>query len=104
MMSKRPDLSALVEAGGGRRGREAFEQPPPLPTPENPAAKAQKSREGTVPITVMQPEPVRIQLKMIAVENGMTMENLMGEGINGIFAKYGKPEIAVVKKRKGRAA
>ena len=98
MTTKRPDLSALVEAGGGTRGN--FE---PEPTPQ-PTIVKQRSREGTVPITVMQHEEVRTQLKILAIEQRNTIENLVAQALNGLFAKYGKPEIAVVKKRKGRAA
>jgi len=102
-MSKphRPDLSALAEAGGGRaRQVEAkLEDPSPIA----PQRKGQKGREGMVPITVLQPEAVRTQIKLIALEHGTTIENLAGEAFNSIFAKYGKPEIAVVK-RKGKAA
>ena len=99
MANKRPDLSALVEAGGGTR-RQAEEQPiaPPV------IVKQQRSREGTVPITVMQHEEVRAQLKMLAIEQRETIENLVAQALNSLFAKYGKPEIAVIKRRKGRAA
>ena len=37
---------------------------------------------------------VRDQLKILAVEQGLTMQTLVAEGFNMLFAKYGKPEIA----------
>lgn len=99
MAGKRPDLSELVEAGGGtRRYIEPEAAPPPA------IVRQQRSREGTVPITVMQSEEVRTQLKMLAIEQRDTIENLVAQALNSLFARYGKPEIAVIKKRKGRAA
>jgi hypothetical protein len=55
---------------------------------------------------MQQPLAVRNQLNILKVEAGKTIENLMAEAINDLFAKYGKPEIAVVKvkERRGRAA
>jgi hypothetical protein len=103
MANKRPDLSELVEAGGGMRRQAQAADPTVAPAP--PAIiKQQKSREGTVPITVMQHEDVRTQLKMLALEQRDTIENLVAQALNSLFAKHGKPEIAVIKKRKGRAA
>lgn len=100
MTKKRPDLSELVEAGGGTRRHVEQEAPATPPF----FIKQQKSREGTVPITVMQHEEVRTQLKMLALEQRETIENLVAQALNSLFAKYGKPEIAVIKRRKGRAA
>ena len=89
-MSK-PDLStALVDAGGGRRSRTAKEEP----APRAKAAPEQANRAATKPITVHYPGNVRDQLKILAVEQGLTMQTLVAEGFNMLFAKYGKPEIA----------
>lgn len=109
MARPRPDLAELVEASGGTRRRPEA-GPPPAAHPtrtEEPIAELPakpKSREFTVPITVQQPETVRTQLKMLALEKGDTLENKVAEAFNDLFAKYGKPEIAVIKKRKSRAA
>ena len=89
-MSK-PDLSiALVNVGGGgRRSRTAKAEPAaPKKAPE------QANRGATKPITVHYPGNVRDQLKILAVEQGLTMQTLVAEGFNMLFAKYGKPEIA----------
>jgi hypothetical protein len=102
MATKRPVLAELVEAGGGIRG--TFESDAGEDNLESAGPKQQKSREGTVPITVMQHEDVRTQLKMLAIERRDTIENLVAEALNGLFRKHGKPEIAVIKKRKSRAA
>lgn len=70
--------------------------------PEAPAASVeltskkppQPSRVNTVPITCHYPEPVRRQLKILAAENGRNLDDLVAEGINLVFARYGKAEIA----------
>jgi hypothetical protein len=87
------NLSELSKAAGGTRSNEE---------PEGKEAEKQKSRREAVPITVFQPEQVRIQLKMLAAERGDTIENKVAEALNDLFAKYKKPEIAAVKPRKGR--
>ena len=37
---------------------------------------------------------VRDRLKILAIEEGKTLQSLIGEAFNDLFAKYGKPEIA----------
>ena len=60
--------------------------------PKSPAPSS--SRAGTVPITAHLPKEVRDQLKIMAVERTMTMNALLAEALNDLFAKYGKPRIA----------
>ena len=49
---------------------------------------------GKVQISSWQtPEAVR-QLRILAAEEGTSMQALMAEGLNSVFAKYGKPQIA----------
>jgi len=94
-MSKADLSEALINAGGGVRRRQqppqepAAKEPDPLPTPPRPA-----SREGTSPITVHFPMEVRDQLKIMAVEQRTTMQQLIADAFNDLFAKHGKPEIA----------
>jgi hypothetical protein len=93
------NLSELAKVSGGtQRGREA--------ELESPAeAKPKVETAPRVPITLtQQPLAVRQQLMMIKAETGKTIENQMAEAINDYFAKHGKPEIAVVKVKKGRNA
>jgi hypothetical protein len=58
----------------------------------------QSSRAGTVQIAAHFPEEVRMQLKMIAAERRRDVQDLLAEGLNLIFAKYGRPEIAPVRR------
>ena len=54
----------------------------------------QPSRQSTKPITVHHPEEVRRQLKVLAAEQNRKIEDMVGEALNMLFAKYRKPEIA----------
>jgi predicted HicB family RNase H-like nuclease len=70
----------------------------PVTTEAAAAKAAQPSRKGTKPITVHHPEEVRRQLKALAAEQGRNIEDMVGEALNLLFAKYRKAEIAPVKK------
>ena len=74
----------------------------------NPLAQA-LSREPTEPVSAPTPslsragrvlvgghysKAVQRALKIIAAEEGTTVQALLAEGINHVFAKRGKPEIA----------
>jgi hypothetical protein len=68
------------------------------------ATRVQPSRIGTKPITVHFPESVRRQLKVLAAEQGRSMEDFVGEALNLLFARYRKPEIAPSKSTSPLAA
>lgn len=75
--------------------------PPPEPAPATPAverAGRPPSRAGAVQIAAFYPVEVRTQLKILAAELGRDQQDLLAEAMNLIFAKYGKAEIAPVKK------
>jgi hypothetical protein len=63
---------------------------PPEEQGRGPAA----TRRDTKPITVHYPPTVRQQLKIMSGETGRTMEDLVAEGLNLLFARHRKPEIA----------
>ena len=52
------------------------------------------SRAGKRQIAAYFPLPVQKQLKLMAVEKDTTVQNLLSEALNDLFAKYGRPEIA----------
>jgi hypothetical protein len=54
----------------------------------------QPSRIGTKAITVHFPEEVRRQLKAMAGEQGRDVADMVAEGLNLLFAKYRKAELA----------
>jgi hypothetical protein len=104
---RKPDLAAaLADVSGSSRRRNAplhAAQPAietrvnrPAPTEEDGETPVYRppSRDGTAPVTGHFPRQVRDQLKMLAIERGSTLCNLLAEAYNDLFAKYGKPEIA----------
>ena len=93
-MSKSDLSTALVSAGGGRRSRTGEAEPAAGTKAATKKAPGQANMVATKPITVHYPGDVRDQLKILAVEQGLTMQTLVAEGFNMLFAKYGKPEIA----------
>src|SRR4051812_669050 len=91
MSTRKPDLaSALADAGGSTRRK------PQAPSPEctEPKAYQQPGRQGTRPITAHFPKNVRDQLKILAIQQDTTLNSLIAEAFNDLFAKYGLPEIA----------
>jgi hypothetical protein len=103
-MSKRPNLSALAEAAGSVRAPRQPEVPPPPADQAEPRPGTRKppSRIGDVQVAGYYPQQVRVQLKILAAEQGRSMESMIAEALNDLFAKYGKPEIAPAAER-GRA-
>ena len=92
-MSKRPNLAAVAAAAGSTRRRE----PEPGPISAQPEARepaAPRTRVGTKQIAAHFPEEVAWQLRALAVQRKTTVQNLMAEALNDLFAKHGKPELA----------
>jgi hypothetical protein len=100
-VSKKPNLAAIVEAAGSTRRRPipepAVVQPEPRAVPARPAA-----RRDTRQIAAHFPEEVAWQLRELAVERRRTVQALMGEALNDLFQKYGKPEIAPVEQHRNQ--
>jgi hypothetical protein len=100
-MPQKPNLAAaLADAGGSTRRRAISPVRGAIPVKrtqaagEPPEGASQPGRTGTKPITAHLPGQVRSQLKILAAEQGSTLQDLMSEAFNDLFAKYGKPEIA----------
>ena len=87
---------ALGRSGGKLAGATATPKPPEAPAAREKAEATtrQPSREGTAAITVHYPAPVRRQLKVLASEEGRTMDDMVAEALNLLFARYRKGEIA----------
>ncbi len=92
-MSKRPNLSALADAAGSVRARP-IEPAAAIQEPRPARPTAAPSRVGLKPVTGFFPQEVRMQLKILAAEQTRSMEDMLAEALNDLFAKYGKPEIA----------
>ncbi len=75
---------------------------PAAPPPEAPAQTwsptenphYRPSRVNKSNLTGYFPQAVKQQLKILAAEQNSTIQRLMAEALNDVFAKYGKPEIA----------
>jgi hypothetical protein len=99
-MAKRPALSeALSRSSGSVRKAQAAEQEAPetaAPGRDNPHARP--GRQGKSNVTGYFPPEVKKQLRVIAAEEDKTIQQLLGEALNGLFSKYGKAEIAPTEK------
>ena len=98
-MSRRPSITeAMREAGGGTRAAARDEGS----ADRAPGAVSQPGRAATKAITGHFAPEVRAQLKVLSAEQGRTMEDMMAEAFNMLFASYGKSEIAVSGARASR--
>ena len=78
-------------------GRGAAEKRARGAQPEDPAAAAhaaQPGRIGKVSVAGYFAPEVRRQLKRLAADADTTVQALLGEALNDLFAKHGVPEIA----------
>ncbi|MEP7245381.1 MAG: ribbon-helix-helix domain-containing protein [Gammaproteobacteria bacterium] len=55
---------------------------------------ARPGRAGQTNVTGYFPPVVKRLLRTIAVERDTTIQDLLAEALNDLFAKYGKPEVA----------
>jgi len=62
------------------------------PPPKNPNFRP--SREGKSNVTGYFPPAVKRQLRILAADRDTTIQDLLAEALNDLFAKHGKPEIA----------
>lgn len=90
---------ALQESGAALAAAPAAEPVSPTPAPEPHRMTEAAVRRGTKAITVHFPEDVRRQLKSMAAEEGRSMEDMVAEALNLLFARYRKPELAPRKDR-----
>ena len=103
-MSKKPDFLSAMQTFEGREGVQRRPKPTLVPTattaaaPLPPAAvsarQVQRSRVGKVSIGVWVDPAVRKQLAQIALDNDLDQADLIAEGLNLMFERYGKPPIA----------
>jgi hypothetical protein len=69
----------------------------PQTYPENPHYRPGRAHKSNV--TGYFPPAVKKQLRMLAAERETTIQALLAEALNDLFAKYGKPEIAPVEEK-----
>jgi hypothetical protein len=61
---------------------------------EGRGAHFRPGREGKSNVTGYFPPEVKKQLRILAAERSTTIQDLLAEALNDLFAKHGKPEIA----------
>ncbi len=100
-MSKRPNLAAVAAAAGSTRRSDTGSEPALVEREVREQPAAPKTRVGTKQIAAHFPEDVAWQLRALAVERKTTVQNIMAEALNDLFAKHGKPEIAPMDRIRG---
>ena len=91
---KRPNLADIAAVAGSMRRQT------PLPPPTEPASsqpsRLARTRTGTKQVAAHFPAEVAWQLRALAVERRTTVQDLLAEALNDLFAKHGKPELAPI--------
>jgi len=96
MTKQRPNLAEVAAAAGSTRKTSLPESRPESGAGQGRAAspRAKKTRTaGTKQIAAHFPAEVAWQLRGLAVERRTTVQALLGEALNDLFQKHGKPEI-----------
>ena len=103
-MPKRPaDLRNAMQASAKSARQAKTPVKPDVSTeeaknyPENPHYRPGRSQKSNV--TGYFPPAVKKQLRILAAEHDTTIQALLAEAMNDLFAKYGKPEIAPVENK-----
>ncbi len=91
-MTKRPNLAEVAAAAGSTRSKTT--PPEPLEGKRTEPSRARTRSAGTKQIAGHFPVEVAWQLRELAVERRTTVQALLGEALNDLFQKHGKPEIA----------
>lgn len=97
MSKQRPNLADITAAAGStRRTIEPESRPVETsdPAPERPSPRASTRSGDTKQIAAHFPAEVSWQLRELAAERRTTVQALLGEALNDLFQKHGKPEIA----------
>ena len=96
-MARKPaDLrrAILDQAGRSSAGRGATRGSPPEDAAAPAPRTAQPGRLGKVSVTGYFAPEVRRQLRRLAADADTTIQALLAEALNDLFAKRGAPEIA----------
>lgn len=82
------DLKTLLEQNG-----QIETQPEPEPEPKRKTPVA-ASREGKIAMQAHVNKDAHLQLKILSVETGKSIQELLVEGVNAVFTMHNKPPIA----------
>ena len=106
MAKPKPDLRKQLKVMDARAPAPAPEEAKPATRPDNPHYRP--SREGMENLTGYFPPAVKHQMMELCLQRRketarkVTIQDLMAEALNDLFAKYGKPEIAPVNRKDGQ--
>lgn len=96
-MSKRPNLAAALHDAGAKPALApvavAVAQPVPESSPRGSAGKA-PSRTGQRAVTLYVKPEAHKQLRLLGLEQGTSVQELMTEALNDLFRKHGRSLIA----------
>jgi hypothetical protein len=90
-------LQRALENKAGTPPRAVTQDPPVSPAPISPAASAAgykaPSREGKTNITAYLSPDYKASLRLIQAKNGRSLQGLLAEALNDLFAKHDVPVI-----------
>ena len=89
-MTKRPSLADSMNKLAAPPAPAAKSVAPPVQEPAEPKAYFAATRAGRKKVTAALEPEAHKQLKLLAVEQGQTVEDLMREALSDLFRKYGK--------------
>ena len=84
------DLKTLLEQNG-QMETEPEAEPETEPKRKTPVAA---SREGKIAMQAHVNKDAHIQLKILSVETGKSIQELLVDGVNAVFTMHNKPPIA----------
>jgi hypothetical protein len=88
----RPGLQAALRNSAKGAPRPSEAAPPKQEPTERPAS--QPSRIGKTNVTGYFPPEVKASLRLVQARRGGTIQDILAEALNDLFAKYGVPESA----------
>lgn len=97
-MSKRPNLAAALHDAGAKPAHSPQQPAAVVPIESahsesrSPGARA-PSREGQRAVTLYVRPEAHKQLRLLSVEHGASVQDLMSEALNDLFRKHGRSQI-----------
>ncbi len=102
-MSKRPNLAAALHEAGARSAPKAAPRtaqssvaaivPQSPPAESETSGKRPPSREGQRAVTLYVKPEAHKQLRLLALDHGASIQDLMSEALNDLFRKHGRSQI-----------
>lgn len=96
MTRNKKTLTSRLNEAAGNRTQKVEPSPEPAPAPKESGGKPKRSpsRQGTKTICVHVAPEVQKGIRLIAAEEDVSIQKLMEEALNMLFANRGKPPIA----------